>query len=122
MDDFTIVNKITLLTAKRNSGKSVLLKRLVEGEKNAFKKIYCVCPTESINYFYQKDGLVEPECIFESWSENWALRVIKQMTEHNSNKNHGDMKKILIILDDCIADVSFRTSETLKRLFVRSIN
>ena len=45
MNNFTIVNKTTALLAKRNSGKSVLLKHLVESERHKFNKIFVICPT-----------------------------------------------------------------------------
>ena len=51
--NITLIDKITLLTAKRNSGKSVLLKYLVEHEKSKFDKIFVICPTEQINRFYK---------------------------------------------------------------------
>ena len=59
-----IVNKTTTLVAKRNSGKSVLLKYLVENSKKKFMKIWVICPTESVNSFYS--NLVEKNCIFDS--------------------------------------------------------
>jgi len=118
--NFTIVNKIVLLCAKRNSGKSELLKKLVENEKNLFSTIFVICPTESVNHFYIKSGLVKTENVFENWNEKWAAALIKKMTEINDNKPKSELKQILLILDDAIADVDFRTSPSLKRLFVRS--
>ena len=46
MEDFTILNKTVLLCAKRNSGKSRLLRYLVLCEKNKFDKLFVICPTE----------------------------------------------------------------------------
>ena len=43
--DFSILNKTISLVAKRNSGKSVLLKYLVEQEIQNYKKIFIICPT-----------------------------------------------------------------------------
>jgi ABC-type dipeptide/oligopeptide/nickel transport system ATPase subunit len=54
MNNFTIVNKTVGLVAKRNSGKSCLLKHLVESERHKFSKIFVVCPTEKINRFYSE--------------------------------------------------------------------
>ena len=51
--NLTLINKTVALVGKRNSGKSCLLKHLVELEKDQFDKIFIICPTESINRFYQ---------------------------------------------------------------------
>ena len=69
MDNFTIVNKTCGLIAKRNSGKSCLLKYLVEAERHKFNKIYVICPTEKINRFYS--DIVDDECIFDNYDEKW---------------------------------------------------
>ena len=50
MNNFTIVNKTSALLAKRNSGKSVLLKHFVESERHKFNKIFVICPTEKISF------------------------------------------------------------------------
>ena len=41
------------------------------------------------------------------------------MTTENTDKNDDDASHILLILDDCIADVNFNKSKSLKQLFVR---
>lgn len=52
MHNFTLIDKTTTLVGKRCSGKSNLLKFLVSCERNAFDKIFCICPTEPINRYY----------------------------------------------------------------------
>jgi len=37
-----LINNCTLLVGKRKSGKSVLLKHLLQAEKHKFSKIFCV--------------------------------------------------------------------------------
>jgi hypothetical protein len=117
--DFTIKNKITILIAKRCSGKSILLKKLVNDVKNDFDKIFVICPTENVNNFYKKSGIVEQNYIFDNYSEKFGEALIKKMTEVNKDKNSNELKHVLLILDDCIADVNLRTSPSLKKLFVR---
>jgi len=82
MNNFTIVNKITSLLAKRNSGKSCLLKYLVQAERHKFSRIYVICPTEKINRFYS--DTVDDECIFDNYNEKWVDKLITKMTEINS--------------------------------------
>ena len=84
MNNFTIVNKTTALLAKRNSGKSCLLKYLVEAERHNFNKIFVICPTEKINKFYS--DFVEDDCIFDNYNKKWVNKIIDKMTEINANK------------------------------------
>jgi hypothetical protein len=117
MNNFTIVNKITSLLAKRNSGKSVLLKHLVEAEKHKFSKIYVICPTEKINRFYS--DIVDDECIFDSYDEKWVDKLINKMTEINSNKPTKERKNVLLILDDLVSDHNFHQSPSFKKIIIR---
>ena len=117
MNNFTILNKTVGLVAKRNSGKSCLLKYLVESERHKFNKIYVICPTEKINRFYS--DIVNDECIFDSYDEKWVDKLINKMTEINSNKSTKERKNVLLILDDIVSDHNFHQSPTLKKLFIR---
>ena len=117
MNNFTIVNKITSMLAKRNSGKSVLLKHLVEAEKHKFARIYVICPTEKINRFYS--DIVDEECIFDSYDEKWVNKLIDKMTEINSNKPAKERKNILLILDDLVSDTNFHQSPSFKKIIIR---
>ena len=114
-DNFTIVDKIIGLFGKRNSGKSRLLRYLVHCEKNRFKKIFVICPTECVNRFYS--SIVDEECIFDSYDNDWMMRLIKKMTELKSNNN--DNNNVLIILDDCVSDTNFHQCQSLNILCTR---
>ena len=115
--DLNIVNKTTSLVAKRGSGKSVLLKYLVDLCKSKFAKIYVVCPTEEVNSFY--GSMVEKNCIFDSWNEEWAEQLIKTMTKENAGTSKADKKNVLVILDDVMSDTNFHQSPALKKLYMR---
>ena len=91
MNNFTIVNKTSALLAKRNSGKSVLLKHLVESERHKFNKIFVICPTEKINRFYS--DIVDDECIYDTYEEKFVDKLITKMTEVNANKPAKERKK-----------------------------
>ena len=117
MDNFTIVDKCIGLIAKRCSGKSVLLKHLVEAEKHKFNKIFVICPTEPINRFYK--DIVSEENVFDNYDERWMNKLIDKMTEINANKPAKERKHILLILDDCVSDHNFHQSPTIKKLFLR---
>lgn len=115
--EFTLVNKMVLLIAKRNSGKSVLLKHLVEDETDVFAKVFVVCPTEKINHFYTLAGITTQEYVYDQYSEAFVNKLLDRMAELNQGKPKDAMTKVLLILDDCIADVNFHSSPSLKRLF-----
>lgn len=112
-----IVNKTVSLVAKRGSGKSVLLKYLVDQSKDKFAKIFVVCPTETVNSFYS--SIVEENCIFDQWNEQWADDLIRKMTDANSGKAKGEKKNVLVILDDVMSDTNFHQSPALKKLYMR---
>ena len=115
--NFDIVNKTIALIGKRHSGKSRLLRYLVLMNKHHFSKIFIICPTEPLNSFYE--GVVPPENIFETYKEEWVEKLIKRMTQENSNKKDEDKKHVLLILDDCASDISFHQSKAIKKLFTR---
>ena len=71
--DFNIKNKTIVLTAKRNSGKSQLMRYIILKSKHYFKKIFVVCPTEQINHFYK--GLIKDENIFDSYSFSRIINI-----------------------------------------------
>ena len=117
MLDLCIVNKTVSLVAKRGSGKSVLLKYLVDQVKTQFAKIYVICPTESVNGFYS--SLVDEACIYDAWDEAWADALIEKMTKANSGVAAKDKKNVLLILDDVMSDTNFHQSTALKKLYAR---
>lgn len=115
--ELNIVNKTTSFCAKRNSGKSVLLKYLVDSVKHKLDKIFVVCPTECVNGFYS--DMVDEKCIFDQWNEEWCEELIKRMSEQNKGKSKAQLKNVLIVLDDCMSDTNFHTSKALKKLYTR---
>ena len=115
--DFEIKNKIICFCAKRNSGKSQLLRYLVNCSKDLFSKIFVICPTETVNHFYK--DLIPAQNIFSQYKEEWVESLIAKLTDINSGKNDRDAKHILLILDDCCSDTKFHTSKTLKLLATR---
>ena len=115
--EFCIKNKIICLLGKRHSGKSRLFHYSITLSKNEFSKIFCICPTESVNLFYS--DLIPKKNIFSQYDENWVNSLIDKMTEINSAKSDEQAKHILIIMDDCCSDTNFHQSKTLKKLATR---
>ncbi len=102
---FDIFNKIVCLCAKRNSGKSVLLKYIVQANKNLFDSIFVICPSESINKFYS--DIVPKTHIFEEYSSQW----VEKMTEINSKKPKEEATKVLLILDGVCSDANLHSGK-----------
>lgn len=117
MNDFTLLNKIVLLVAKRNSGKSQMLRYLFNQQKHLFRAVFCICPTESVNSFYS--DLVKKENIFSEWNEEWTEKLIAKMTQVNAGKSDKEASHILLILDDCCSDTNFHQSKSFKKLCTR---
>ena len=117
MDNFTLLNKTICICAKRNSGKSQLLRYLVLLQRHLFKKIFLISPTEEINSFYS--DVVKKENIFNKYNEDWIEKLMVCLSKENSNKNDEDASHILLILDDVCSDTNFHQSKTFKKLFTR---
>ena len=115
--NLSLINHTVICCGKRNSGKSVILKHLVELEKNNFDKIFAICPTESINRFY-KDIVIE-KCIFDSYNEVWTDKLIDKLTTANANTPKDELKKVLLIFDDILSDINFHESPAMKKIFTR---
>ena len=114
MFDITLLNKTINIISKRNSGKSVLIKYLVNKEKKLFDRIFIISPSEQINSFYE--SLTPSKFIFDSFNESWCNNIIKKMTESMLKKENFH---ILIIFDDCLCDSNIRNSESLRIIFTR---
>lgn len=115
--EVTLVDKCVSLVAKRNSGKSYLLRYLVLAERKQFTRIFCICPTERLNRFYS--SFIEDKDVFDEYSEEWVEKLITTMTKLNGGKPKAQHKRILLILDDVIADTNMHQSKTLKKLYAR---
>lgn len=115
--EFTLENKIVCLFGKRNSGKSHLLKYLVDTELYLFNKVFIFSPTEKVNQFYQHAKITHEDCIFDNYNNDWVMKLIEKMTERKMNKKNN--YNVLLILDDCISDYNFHQSPSLNILATR---
>ena len=85
MFEIDLKNKLISLIAKRNSGKSYLLRYMVKIQKHEFDKIFIICPTNILNDFYK--NITEKDNIFNEYNEMWMESLIKKMTDINSMSN-----------------------------------
>ena len=121
MDNFTLQNKAIICIAKRNSGKSELIKFLVKKsiQNNEFNKIFVFSTTNCVNEFY--NSFICDKCIFQKYSDEWTHRLLDIMTLKNKGKTKQSENpyNILIILDDMASDISMHHSESIKKLYTR---
>ena len=73
MEDFSLLNRAISIIGKTNSGKSQIIKYLLNYSisKNEFSKFFIICPTNQINHFY--DSIVNPLNIKDSYDEEWFV-------------------------------------------------
>ena len=113
--DLDIKCHTTVLCAKRNSGKSQMCKYLLKD--NDFDKIFVFSNTESTNHFYEKNNIVNKNCIYDSWDEEWGIQLLKALGKENSGKTKETAKHTLLILDDIMSSKNVHSSEILNKIF-----
>ena len=94
--NFELVNKTICLCAKRNSGKSQLIKYIVSLYGHLFNKIFVVCPSEAVNRFYGQ--FINPENIFNDYSESWIEQLMTRLIKINVGKKDNESAHILLIV------------------------
>ena len=77
-------------------------------------------PTEKINSFFTKAGVVDPKFVFETFEEKFVKNVFRKIEEINAGLDKDQQKKVLFILDDLIGDQNLHTSGALRMCAVRS--
>ena len=117
MNDFQILDRTVLFCAKRNSGKTQLMKHILKLYKDQFKAVFLVSPTEQITHTFR--DLIKPENMFDEYSEEWTKKLMDKLAKINEDKKGKDKSHILLILDDIAVDTNLHSSKTFKQLFVK---
>ena len=115
--DFQIKNKTLCLCARRNSGKSQLMRYIILKNIHLFKAKWLICPTEKINRFY--GDIFKPEHVFESYSDGWVNKLLDKMAHENKGKSDNEASHVLLVLDDVCSDTDFHHSKTFKQIFTK---
>ena len=115
--EISLLNKTISVVAKRNSGKSILIRYLINKQKHLFSKIFVIFPTEKINPFY--NTITQEDCIFDEWNENWVEELINSLTKINTHQPLSQRKNVLLILDDCMSDINYKGSRCMKQIYTR---
>ena len=114
--EFTLIDNRVIICGKTSSGKSVLLKHMLQTEASQFHKIFVVSPTEPINAFYS--DIVPAKNIYDNFSDVWLKQLIAKMTEMKTQQP-TKKPRVLIIFDDCGVEEAFYKSPQLKTLVCR---
>jgi hypothetical protein len=116
-----LLNKTILICAKRNSGKSKLVKYLIKQFKNQFNEIFLISTTNDVTNEF--NDLIKKEFIFNEFNEKWLLKLFEKMElitkEIGFDKPENEYKHVLLILDDCVSEDNIRNSKTFEKLFSR---
>ena len=115
--NFEVLNKTICLCGKRHSGKSELIKYMLNLYGHMFNKIFVICPSEAVNHFYQK--ILPIENIFNEYSDEWIDKLMKRLIKLNAGKKDDECAHILLVLDDCVSDVNFHSAKNFEKLFTR---
>ena len=107
------------ICAKRGSGKSELVKYLLQSYYKEFDKIVIISATENINKFYQQMPFIDPKFIYDKYDESFVNGLMKAMARKNEGlkKGNKNMKHVLLILDDICSSFNTHSSQSLEKLF-----
>lgn len=105
---FDTIAKIISIVAKRGSGKSELVKHILRLYNNLFIAVFLISPTEFTDAY---KGLIPDNRIYTEYNEEWVMRLIHKMEQENKQKSKEEKKNILLILDDCLSDITMRSSK-----------
>ena len=111
-------DRITIFCGIRASGKSHMAKWLIKNSLHEFKKVYVICPTESIKPFFSE--ITTPECVHTSWDEEWVKNLSERLTRINTGKSEEEVEHCLLVLDDIFGDFNPHTSKSLRSIISRS--
>ncbi len=115
--EFNILNKTICLCGKRHSGKSELIKYILDLYGRQFNKNFVICPSEAVNHFYRR--ILPIENIFNEYSDDWIDKLMKRLIKLNSGKKDNECAHVLLVLDYCVSDVNFHSAKNFEKLFTR---
>lgn len=117
-------NPTIIINAKRGSGKSTLVRELMDYFNNSLKYPSCVlCSySEKVDPYYS--FFLPPSYIYED-CEKMLSKVLKRQLEikniNNQREKEGKIKyddRLLVVMDDCISDAKiWRKSKELAEIF-----
>lgn len=102
-------SSVSLLIAKRGSGKSVLLRDILYNKRRSLDMGIVFCPTEVMDPFFK--NFIPPAFIYSKFDVKVLWKVIARQAELCKK---GKARDIYIILDDCGFDKKTMNSEVMR--------
>ncbi len=98
---------ITLIVGMTGSGKTTLVKRLVKtaAKQQQFHRVVALCPTNSLQGNVYR--FLPKEYVKTNVTEELLEGILQQQEQGNSD---GRILKTLLILDDCISYIGFKSN------------
>ena len=116
---FDIVDKAISVSAKRNSGKSELVKYIIHQYHQEFSNIFVISGTEKVNKFYSKIPFINPKYIYHTFDSSFIENLLKNMEKINEGKTKKDkdFKRILLIMDDVFSSFNAHSEKAFEQIF-----
>ena len=117
--NFEVTDKAISISAKRNSGKSELVKYIIHQYHQEFMNIFVISGTEKVNHFYSKIQYVNPKYIYHKFDTSFIESLIKKMEKLNEGKTKKDkdFKRILLIMDDVFSSFNAHSEKAFEQIF-----
>jgi hypothetical protein len=105
MEPFEMKNpNLTIFTAKRNSGKSHMIKYMLYKASKDYNDVIVMCPT-TFHSDYPK--FMDKTRLIPRYDEDLLQHIIKRQASITKAKR---INKVLVILDDCISKANFKSN------------
>lgn len=112
---------VYILSGRKGAGKSTLCMNLLQSKlayKKRFENIFLISPTARSDAKLKKlvNELEEDNKFYDTFSEELVESILDQIK--TDNEEHEKKNRHLIILDDCVLDLSKKRSSILNKLVI----
>jgi len=103
---FNLVDRITVIYARKSRGKSYLGRWLLDESRHLFSSIHVVCPTGFHSFWTAQVG---EGAVHESYDEQLLTGILKfQRRRGKDGTLNADSRKILVVFDDCLSEINWK--------------
>lgn len=105
-------HRITLIVARRGSGKSTLMKDLLYNQRNNFHYVLGMCPTMESAQFMR--SCMPSACVFDRYV---PAKIDELVALQQELAGKGKAKAVLLVLDDVLYDKTALRSVAMRNIF-----
>jgi len=114
MPKFSLVDRITVIYARKSRGKSYLGRWLLDESRRLFSSILVVCPTGFHSFWSAQVG---EGAVHESYDAQLLMAILKfQRRRGKDGTLNADSRKILVVCDDCLSEINWKEKGPLLTL------